>query len=493
MANLVISGDTSGSITLAAPAVSGTTVLTLPTTSGTIVTTAGAASLTTSGNLTFTGTGNRITGDFNNATVANRVIFQTSTANSNTVLTVIPNGTATGVNSQFCNNSDPTNSSISQLVINATEASVRSAILGTGTYLPLTMYTGGSERLRIDTSGNVGIGTSSPSTYGKLVVANGVMAGTYGRYGGPANTVGSNNYFKIGTWRGLQQSARLKLTLVGTTGYGAGGFTAGETTVYMVFNNAGAIDGCFYGATAGSTTVNAVAYKITSDFVEVWVNSGTFATFGTVPICTLGYWEPSEADTGSASTPSGATLLSSYQAFTTAGSERMRIDSSGRLLIATTSAIDSTYTLNLAVATANGFITQPTTNKTYNAAGFRNSSNSEVGFISCTASATSYGTSSDYRLKENIAPMTGALAKVSQLKPCTYTWKADGSAGQGFIAHELQEVVPDCVTGEKDAVDEEGNIKPQGIDTSFLVATLTAAIQELNAKVTALEAQLGAK
>jgi hypothetical protein len=89
--------------------------------------------------------------------------------------------------------------------------------------------------------------------------------------------------------------------------------------------------------------------------------------------------------------------------------------------------------------------------------------------------------------------MTGALAQVALLKPCTYTWKVNGSAGQGFIAHELQAVVPDCVTGEKDAVetytDKDGNeqtrIKPQGVDTSFLVATLTAAIQELNAKVEA--------
>jgi len=88
--------------------------------------------------------------------------------------------------------------------------------------------------------------------------------------------------------------------------------------------------------------------------------------------------------------------------------------------------------------------------------------------------ATAYNTSSDYRLKENIAPMTGALGLVQQLKPVTYNWKVDGSAGQGFIAHELAEVVPDCVTGEKDAVDAEGNPVHQGIDTSFLVATLTA-------------------
>jgi hypothetical protein len=77
--------------------------------------------------------------------------------------------------------------------------------------------------------------------------------------------------------------------------------------------------------------------------------------------------------------------------------------------------------------------------------------------------------------------MTGALAKVAALNPVTYTWKIDGSAGQGFIAHELQEVCPDAVSGEKDAVDADGNPQYQGIDTSFLVATLTAAIQEQQA------------
>ena len=88
--------------------------------------------------------------------------------------------------------------------------------------------------------------------------------------------------------------------------------------------------------------------------------------------------------------------------------------------------------------------------------------------------------------------MTGALATVAQLKPCTYTWKADGSSGQGFIAHELQSVVPDAVVGEKDAVDADGKIKPQGIDTSFLVATLTAAIQEQQAIIESLKARLDA-
>jgi hypothetical protein len=109
----------------------------------------------------------------------------------------------------------------------------------------------------------------------------------------------------------------------------------------------------------------------------------------------------------------------------------------------------------------------------------------QVGKIETNGSSTSYVTSSDYRLKEDIAPMTGALAKVALLKPVTYKWKSNGSASEGFIAHELQEVCPDAVSGEKDALNKDGDIEPQGIDTSFLVATLTAAIQELNAKVDA--------
>jgi hypothetical protein len=108
---------------------------------------------------------------------------------------------------------------------------------------------------------------------------------------------------------------------------------------------------------------------------------------------------------------------------------------------------------------------------------YRNSSGSLVGQITTTSTATTYTTSSDYRLKHDIQPMSGALAKVAALKPVTYKWNVDDSESQGFIAHELQAVVPECVTGEKDAVDADGNPVYQGIDTSFLVATLTAAIQ----------------
>jgi hypothetical protein len=187
--------------------------------------------------------------------------------------------------------------------------------------------------------------------------------------------------------------------------------------------------------------------------------------------------------------------------FSTGGNtrnERMRITSGGSLLVGKTSTGSATQgfefegggngalllTRNQAVALLinrlnnDGAVIQFRLN------------NSDVGSISVSGSNTAYNTSSDYRLKENIAPMTGALDLVQQLKPVTYNWKVDGSSGQGFIAHELQSVVPDCVTGEKDSVDEDGKPVYQGVDTSFLVATLAAAIQELNAKIDAQAAEI---
>jgi hypothetical protein len=188
------------------------------------------------------------------------------------------------------------------------------------------------------------------------------------------------------------------------------------------------------------------------------------------------------------------------------GSERARINSGGQLLVNNTTGAGFGSRV-VSVGPVNGdafagevpsgstgggtcYVGKISNTQAYLAYWLYGSSN--VGTISSNGSTTAYNTSSDYRLKEQVQPMTGALAKVALLKPCTYKWKADGSDGEGFIAHELQEVVPRCVTGEKDAVNEDGSIKPQGIDTSFLVATLTAAIQEQQALIQTLTARVEA-
>lgn len=170
--------------------------------------------------------------------------------------------------------------------------------------------------------------------------------------------------------------------------------------------------------------------------------------------------------------------------------ERARIDASGNLLVGATSSGGNGVIISPETGGGNIAIRSNITTSRINQ--YFINGNGLVGNITTSGSSTSYVTSSDYRLKDTIAPMTGALTKVALLKPVTYKWKVDGSDGQGFIAHELAEVEPGCVTGEKDAVDADGNPRYQGIDTSFLVATLTAAIQEQQAIITALTARITA-
>jgi hypothetical protein len=175
-------------------------------------------------------------------------------------------------------------------------------------------------------------------------------------------------------------------------------------------------------------------------------------------------------------------------------SERMRITQDGSILLGTSTqggatGISFSNAADSALYGKSMYMNSPY-DGTRNAISFAYNSAGGVGQIVTGTNSVSYQSGSDYRLKKDIAPMTGALATVAQLKPVTFKWKSDSSNGQGFIAHEIQAIVPDCATGEKDAVDAEGKPVYQGVDTSFLVATLTAAIQEQQAIIEDLKTRI---
>lgn len=204
-------------------------------------------------------------------------------------------------------------------------------------------------------------------------------------------------------------------------------------------------------------------------------------------------------------------IAGSLLTFGTFGVENMRVDASGNLLVGTTTGSDRLNVSQASGGTICTLISGGTTGAY--ALQFKNP-NGTVGNVTISGTTTSYNTSSDYRLKENITPVQGAADIVKAMRPCTYTFKFDGSWHDGFLAHELQELHPRAVTGEKDAMkdeeyeviptvlDDDGNVVTeavmgtrsvpdyQGVDYSKLTPILTAALQEALNKIDALEARL---
>ena len=151
----------------------------------------------------------------------------------------------------------------------------------------------------------------------------------------------------------------------------------------------------------------------------------------------------------------------------------------GDVLIGTTT-VTSVSKLQLTSSNAfYGFVDRALVSNIGNPAGFFNSAGANVGGIATNNTSTTYATSSDYRLKENVTPITDALSRLNQLKPSRFNFigYAD-NAVDGFIAHEVQDIVPEAISGEKDALNEDGTPDYQGIDQSKIVPLLTAAIKE---------------
>ena len=176
-------------------------------------------------------------------------------------------------------------------------------------------------------------------------------------------------------------------------------------------------------------------------------------------------------------------------AFSEGGSEAMRINSSGYLIIGATSLPTSGSTVNgvqLKGGSDTNFFSVDTTGGQEQLR-FINP-NGRVGSIRTSGSSTAYNTSSDYRLKENVSYDFDATTRLKQLKPARFNFIADADTTvDGFIAHEVQSIIPEAISGTKDAVDKDGNPDYQGIDQSKLVPLLVKTIQELEARITALE------
>ena len=350
---------------------------------------------------------------------------------------------------------------------------------------------GSSEQMRLTSTG-LGIGTSSPASFNSgarnLVVGSGTgnngitiygqsdaysqiyfADGTTGTdpYAGYIRYDHSLNNFRIGVNGGV-----LAATLDSSGNLGLGVTPSGWNSDYRTVQFGAT--GLLYGRSGGEVAFGTNWYRDSGGTFRYLTSAA--ATYQ-AQAAGIHYWFTAPSGTA-------GSVISFTQAMT--------LDASGRVQIGTTSSLYSA-SLTIKSATNSYILTSSRAGAGTGALGhivFEND-NGAVGTIFTSGTSTSYNTSSDYRLKEDWQPMTGASERVKALKPVNFAWKADGARVDGFLAHEAQAVVPEAVTGEKDAVDAEGNPVYQGIDQSKLVPLLTAALQEALARIEALETAAG--
>jgi hypothetical protein len=388
----------------------------------------------------------------------------------------------------------------------------------------------GGEKVRITHSGNVGIGTSSPDK--DFVVSNNGAEGiefsttdytsnmrmlAYDRstnaYINLRNEAAEHEFYIGGTERMRIDSSGNVLVGktsvdVGTSGTCLRGSTSSIFTVsgsvdtqVAIFNRT-SIDGTILdfrkdGTTVGSIgTLSSHPYIGNGDVGLRFIDSLDCVEPFTVSGATV---RDNAIDLGRGTVRfkdlylSGGLRADTLTFSTLAGTERMRIDSSGNVLVGRTGTSSASnedgfvfYPSGYFLSARNGTGAQTHVLFINNA----DVSAATVGSIQTSASLTSYNTTSDYRLKEDVQPMVGASDRLMALKPVNFAWKVDGSRLDGFLAHEAATVVPEAVTGEKDAIDADGKPEYQGIDQAKLVPLLTAALQEAITKIEDLEARV---
>jgi hypothetical protein len=177
--------------------------------------------------------------------------------------------------------------------------------------------------------------------------------------------------------------------------------------------------------------------------------------------------------------------------FGTYGGEKMRMSNNGCLSINTTdieySGYDSRHIIYANGAAHWGSVYKNTSTGTQKIIVFVSNTGTEKGSIEFGSGSTSFNTSSDYRLKKDITPLNGGLDLVNKLNPVNFKWKDSDEMAQGFIAHELQEHIPYCVSGTKDAVYDNNSINPQAVDYGKLTTVLVSAVKELTTRLKYLE------
>ena len=310
---------------------------------------------------------------------------------------------------------------------------------------------GNSEAMRIDTNGNVGIGTDSPDA--KLEV----IGETRISYA-PSNQYRVRITNSDGNGRILVDGDTSSL-IFGTSGAGANA----TATERMRITSGGNV------TITGSVTSSGL--DISSNDPNIRLTDTSFT--GAV------------VDIKAESSANEVADMVFFTRNTGTPTEKMRITSGGNVLFGTEGIPNGTSVYG------SGFITSSSDRSMlYQASSIATSinlqaffnSNGLVGTISTNGSSTSYNTSSDYRLKEDLKDFNG-LEKVSKISVYDYKWKTDESRSYGVMAHELQEVLPDAVTGEKDAEEM------QGVDYSKIVPLLIKSIQELKAEIDILKAK----
>ena len=372
---------------------------------------------------------------------------------------------------------------------------------------------GASEKMRLDASGNLGLGSSAPTSKFEIeqsivpritMIKTGVLSWYVGN-----PTQGSSGNFTIGTDSGGNLDI-LTLTSSGNLGVGTAtptgkvGIEANGNHLHLRANTATAGKYWNFDITSNNqlfiinntglglniTDSGNVGIGVTASAkLDVLVGNDErllFTNVSSKPIISA-----VNASNGSYKT---LQLQGSDLYFMVSGTERMRLDSSGNLLVGTTAK--ETQGVTIYGSGANGMYVKTTGTCAYmvtNSGGggtdtsgvfntFYNDTVIAGSITLANANTIAYNTTSDYRLKEDLQDFKG-LDLVSKIPVYDYKWKADKSRSYGVMAHELEEVLPQAVTGDKDAEEM------QSVDYSKIVPLLVKSIQELSAKLEALECQ----